>query len=128
MDSALAVRNGEHSVLNVNDYHISSADLRYLRKELGSVDVVLNQFAIAGYGGFANRMSSVVDQFDSEQCGLAELYNDEASRDYGRFVKGLWDHYPWLVLQSFKGIKIHVTDLTAHSSSNSPTVNSWTPS
>lgn len=52
MDSALAVINDQEVVLNLNDCEINAGDCRRILSDLGKVDVVLNQFSIAGYSGF----------------------------------------------------------------------------
>ncbi|HEX8286854.1 MAG TPA: MBL fold metallo-hydrolase [Pyrinomonadaceae bacterium] len=52
MDSALAVENGGEVVLNLNDCEINAGDCSRILSDLGKVDVVLNQFSIAGYSGF----------------------------------------------------------------------------
>ncbi|MBA2737430.1 MAG: MBL fold metallo-hydrolase [Pyrinomonadaceae bacterium] len=52
MDSALGVISGGEVVLNLNDCEINAGDCRRILSDLGKVDVVLNQFSIAGYSGF----------------------------------------------------------------------------
>ena len=51
MDSVLGVRSGGQVVLNVNDAEINTRDCRLIRADLSAIDVVLNQFSIAGYAG-----------------------------------------------------------------------------
>ncbi len=51
MDSVLGVTDGTQTVLNVNDAEINTRDCRLIRSDLGTVDVALNQFSIAGYTG-----------------------------------------------------------------------------
>lgn len=52
MDSALYVSvTGGPSVLNVNDAELNSRDCADIVRTVGSPDVVLNQFSIAGYDG-----------------------------------------------------------------------------
>lgn len=52
MDSALGVAHAGETVLNLNDCEINTADCRRILHDLGKIDVVLNQFSIAGYSGF----------------------------------------------------------------------------
>lgn len=52
MDSALAVLDDGHVVLNANDARISTAECRLIRRDLSRVDVLLNQFSLAAYAGF----------------------------------------------------------------------------
>lgn len=52
MDSALAVLNDGKVALNANDARISTAECGLIAKDLGHVDVLLNQFSLAGYAGF----------------------------------------------------------------------------
>lgn len=51
MDSVLGVTDGDQTVLNINDAEINTRDCRLIRADLGTVDVALNQFSIAGYTG-----------------------------------------------------------------------------
>jgi UDP-MurNAc hydroxylase len=52
MDSALAVIGEGQVVLNANDARISTAECRLILKDLGKVDVLMNQFSLAAYAGF----------------------------------------------------------------------------
>jgi UDP-MurNAc hydroxylase len=52
MDSALAVIGDGQVALNANDARISEAECRLILKDLGHVDVLLNQFSLAAYAGF----------------------------------------------------------------------------
>ncbi|MGE3245456.1 MAG: MBL fold metallo-hydrolase [Beijerinckiaceae bacterium] len=54
IDSLLGVSDGAHTVINLNDTDVTAADLARLRKQFGPVDVVLNQFSIAGFDGYKN--------------------------------------------------------------------------
>jgi len=53
-DSMLAVMSNGYTILNVNDCEINKKDCLGLKKRLGNIDVVLNQFSIAGYRGQSN--------------------------------------------------------------------------
>ncbi|HYH43698.1 MAG TPA: MBL fold metallo-hydrolase [Burkholderiales bacterium] len=55
-DSALAVRGHGVTVLNLNDCEVSDRDLVRLRADVGAVDVLLNQFSIAGFDGIESRL------------------------------------------------------------------------
>jgi UDP-MurNAc hydroxylase len=55
MDSSLTVRDGEATLLDLNDCEISEEDGRRLRRDVGPPDVLLNQFSIAGYSGMEDR-------------------------------------------------------------------------
>jgi hypothetical protein len=55
-DSALAIRGHGVTVLNVNDCELSDRDLLRLRADVGAVDVLLNQFSIAGFDGIESRL------------------------------------------------------------------------
>jgi hypothetical protein len=48
MNSALAVRSGGQTVFNINDAELRTPDCRLVKQDIGSIDVVLNQFSIAG--------------------------------------------------------------------------------
>ena len=51
MDSALAVIGDGQVALNANDARISEAECRLILKDLGQVEVLLNQFSLAAYSG-----------------------------------------------------------------------------
>jgi hypothetical protein len=62
LDSALAVRAGGSVLLNLNDCEASPNDLARLRGDLGPVDVLLNQFSIAGFDGSEEKLAKLADQ------------------------------------------------------------------
>jgi UDP-MurNAc hydroxylase len=51
MDSALAVRTPRQTILNLNDCDTPVSTLARLKRQLGSVDLLLDQFSIAGWPG-----------------------------------------------------------------------------
>jgi len=51
MDSALAVMAEGEIALNANDVRISETECRLILKDLGHVDVLLNQFSLAAFSG-----------------------------------------------------------------------------
>ncbi len=51
MDSSLAVLSEGNVVLNLNDCEINTADAKKYLKDLGKIDLLLNQFSMAGYNG-----------------------------------------------------------------------------
>jgi UDP-MurNAc hydroxylase len=53
-DSSLAVRAEGRTVLNVNDCDLPVSTMRSMRRDLGAVDVLLDQFSIAGWSGNAD--------------------------------------------------------------------------
>jgi UDP-MurNAc hydroxylase len=52
MDSSLAVMNEGVTILNLNDCEANNVDCKNFKNDLGKIDVVLNQFSMAGYNGF----------------------------------------------------------------------------
>lgn len=50
-DAALTVSGPRHTVMDLNDANPSDAKLRRLRAEVGPVDVLVDQFSIAGWPG-----------------------------------------------------------------------------
>jgi hypothetical protein len=54
MDSCLAVMTANKSILNANDAEINARDCELIRQDVGAIDVVLNQFSIAGYSGLTD--------------------------------------------------------------------------
>jgi UDP-MurNAc hydroxylase len=51
MDSALAIRGEARTILNVNDCDTPPVTLRRIKKELGHIDLLLDQFSVAGWCG-----------------------------------------------------------------------------
>lgn len=54
MDSALAVITEDCTLLNLNDCEANSLDCKTFVKDLGKINIVLNQFSMAGYNGYIN--------------------------------------------------------------------------
>ena len=52
MDSALVIAADNQVILNINDCEANKVDCTYLKKKYKKIDVVLNQFSMAGYEGF----------------------------------------------------------------------------
>ena len=52
MDSSLAVIDSDHTILNINDCEISKKDCKNFLRDLGTIDLALNQFSVAGYNGY----------------------------------------------------------------------------
>ena len=50
-DSSLAVINDHYTILNLNDCEANAQDCKLFVKDLGKVNLLLNQFSIAGYRG-----------------------------------------------------------------------------
>ncbi len=65
MDSALAIQNNGQTVLNLNDAEVTARDCKIISKSFPNVDVVLNQFSIAGYNGHANYQTRLPEQANS---------------------------------------------------------------
>ena len=53
-DSCLGVRYQGQSLFNINDAELNEDDCNTILKDFGDVDVIANQFSLAGYLGFAN--------------------------------------------------------------------------
>jgi UDP-MurNAc hydroxylase len=51
IDSALAIKANGHTILNLNDCDLPIVTLNRLAKEIGHVDVLLDQFSVAGWSG-----------------------------------------------------------------------------
>lgn len=76
MDSCLGVRNGGQTVLNLNDCEANTTDCITLRKDLGPIDVVLNQFSIAGYSGEEDRAKHLAATSQAILSNVAENHRD----------------------------------------------------
>jgi len=57
IDSALGVRGGGTTILNLNDVEASKRDLALIRTDLGPIDALLNQFSIAGFSGIETTLA-----------------------------------------------------------------------
>lgn len=62
LDSALALRHGGHAVLNLNDCEASDRDLAAMRRDIGPVGILLNQFSIAGFSGIEESLPPLADR------------------------------------------------------------------
>jgi hypothetical protein len=51
MDSALAIRGDGRTILNLNDCDTPAVTLRRLSRKMGHVDLLLDQFSVAGWCG-----------------------------------------------------------------------------
>ncbi len=77
LDSALGVIvGGENALLDVNDVELNETDCRIIRNRFGSFPVLFNQFSIAGFDGYLDRVRL-------ERQGLAVLQK-------------MADHHRWL--------------------------------
>lgn len=56
IDSALALKGEGLTIFNVNDCELSKRDIADVKADLGRIDVILNQFSIAGFDGFEERL------------------------------------------------------------------------
>jgi hypothetical protein len=54
MDTALVVAADNEVITNINDCEANKVDCEYLKNKYKQIDVVLNQFSMAGYEGFPN--------------------------------------------------------------------------
>ena len=51
LDSCLAIRAGGQTILNLNDCDTPVSTLRRIRRDIGKVDLLMDQFSIAGWAG-----------------------------------------------------------------------------
>ncbi|MFK8058905.1 MAG: MBL fold metallo-hydrolase [Polaribacter sp.] len=72
MDSSLAVIDKDKVVLNLNDCEISNKDAKNYIKKLGKIDVVLNQFSMAGYNGLINYETNLVEKAKKKLATMTE--------------------------------------------------------
>jgi UDP-MurNAc hydroxylase len=52
MDTALVIAADNEVIVNINDCEANQVDCKYLKNKYKQIDVVLNQFSMAGYEGF----------------------------------------------------------------------------
>ena len=55
MDSCLAIRCNNEMILNINDAELNNKDCRIIARDVGTPNIILNQFSIAGYSGLPDR-------------------------------------------------------------------------
>jgi UDP-MurNAc hydroxylase len=55
IDSVLSVREPGAVVVNVNDADLGDRDIQRIKEDVGRPNIVLNQFSLAGYDGYADR-------------------------------------------------------------------------
>lgn len=80
MNSCLAVRSDGKNVLNVNDAEIRTPDCRIIHRDIGSCDVVLNQFSIAGYSGFQEHDEHLPQQAAAILRNVVDNHRDLGAR------------------------------------------------
>jgi len=73
MDSILAIMSGGEVVLNLNDAELNANDRGRITHKIGGVDVILNQFSLAGYNGYSNYDQRLKDMAKSL---LKKVYNE----------------------------------------------------
>src|SRR5262249_40127100 len=71
MDSVLAITNNGDVVLNVNDAAVSQQDCKRILKKIKKVDVILNQYSMAGYSGYPNYQALLPKK---ARAVLSEMY------------------------------------------------------
>lgn len=77
MDSVLYVRDASgSSVLDVNDAELGSQDCRRIVADVGSPDVVLNQFSVAGYDGLPDPDRRIREQGRRILANVADNQRD----------------------------------------------------
>jgi len=76
MDSCLGVIGQQETVLNLNDCEVNSKDCRWLRKDLGLIDVVLNQFSLAGYTGDEDRQTYLIPEARKDLLNVLDNHRD----------------------------------------------------
>lgn len=75
MDSFLVVRDHEHTILNLNDCVLNAKHYRYIKKQIGKIDMLYTQFSYANWVGndsdyyneAARKISDIRKQVDALQ-------------------------------------------------------------
>ena len=76
MDSSLAVLHKNKVVLNINDCEISKKDAKNFILDLGKINIVLNQFSMAGYNGDLNYKKTLQKRSAEKIEDLIDNHND----------------------------------------------------
>jgi UDP-MurNAc hydroxylase len=74
LDSLLAVTDGQHTVINLNDTDVPDSDLRRLRRHVGDADVILNQFSIAGFDGYLDAAGALKREAEQKLRGMISAH------------------------------------------------------
>lgn len=86
MDSFLAVRTDDESLLNMNDCVCNLAQLRYIRKLVGKVSLLFTQFSFANWIGNhsdeTNAVSQKVDQLKTQ----IDCFHPEITIPFASFI------------------------------------------
>ncbi len=88
LDSALAVSTDGIVFLNVNDTDMSHYDLRSIKKDIGKVDLLFNQFSFATYNGSSdvkNKTSKVKSQILKSFVKEAKFFDAKISVPFASF-------------------------------------------
>lgn len=76
MDSSLAVITPKFTLLNLNDCEVNTVDCRNYVKDIGQIDVVLNQFSMAGYSGEINYREQLTANAENILDTMVENHRD----------------------------------------------------
>ena len=88
VDSALAIRAGGVTVLNVNDCKLGDWYLRQIRRHIGPIDLLLGQYSIAGW--VANSGQTATDKRLKVIRRTARYCNVLCPRSLGLFASHAW--------------------------------------
>ncbi len=76
MDSSLAIITPNYTLLNLNDCEVNTKDCKNYVKDLGKIDIVLNQFSMAGYNGNLNYQEQLQKDADKILQNMLENHRD----------------------------------------------------
>lgn len=87
-DSALAVRDNGKLVVNLNDCPFGPDDIRRMRASVGSPDVLLDQFSIAGNDGYhdGETLTRKAQSIPDSVCNAMEIFGAKRSIPFASFV------------------------------------------
>lgn len=76
INSCLAVLSAGRSALNLNDAEIGGPDCRLIKRDIGPVNVVLNQFSIGGYDGLPDPEVRLTEMAQQILVNLSHNHRD----------------------------------------------------
>lgn len=90
IDSALAIKAGGETILNINDCDVPDTTFKRISRQLGQIDLLLNQFSIAGWSGNADdpaRRREAADDILNKFVRDAQRLNPRYILPFASFIR-----------------------------------------
>lgn len=86
MDSFLAVKDDEHTILNLNDCVLNKKHYEYIKKEIGNIDVLYTQFSFANWIGNNSDFYNEAERKTKDIKTQVEVLQPEHTIPFASFV------------------------------------------